>query len=187
MPAMAEPGNLGAMNTRLRRALLWTAVTASILVGFAFWYRATYSMNVVASFEVPGPLAGPHVLIATQGSKFKNRVVEGVVVEMRTGGIAVSVVDVSALDSTVEEAWDVIVVIHIWEMRKPPRPVQAFVDRARNKDRLVVLTTSGDGNFRLEGVDAISAASRDEDVAAKVRALVDRIDAVLTRRADRAS
>jgi hypothetical protein len=175
------------MNTRLRRALLWTAVAASILVVFGFWYRATYSMSVAASFEVSGPLAGPHVLIATQGSKFKNQVVEGVVADMTSRGIAVTVVDVSALDSTVEDVWDVILVIHTWEMRKPPTPVQDFVDRVQNKDRLVVLTTSGDGNFRLQGVDAISAASRDEDVAAKVRALVDRIDAILARRPDRAS
>jgi hypothetical protein len=175
------------MNTRLRKVLLWTGVAASILVGFGFWYRATYSMSVAGSYEVPGSLSGPHLLIATQGSEFKNRVVKGVVADMTSRGIAVSVVDVSALDSTVEDGWDVILVIHTWEMRKPPEAVQAFVDRVRNKDKLIVLTTSGDGNFRLEGVDAISAASRDEDVAAKVRALVGRIDAILARRADPAS
>jgi hypothetical protein len=56
-----------------------------------------------------------------------------------------------------------------------------------DKTKLVVLTTSGAGGFKLAGVDAISSASRDEDVPAKVEATIDRLDAVLARRAARSA
>lgn len=63
-------------------------------------------------------------------------------------------------------------------MRKPPPVVQAFVDRLQARDKLVVLTTSGAGDFKLEGVDAISAASQSADVPARVREMAVTIDAI---------
>lgn len=91
------------------------------------------------------------------------------------------VIDVSGLESIQPEDWDVIVVIHTWEMRKPPAAVQAFADRARQRNNIVVLTTSGAGDFKLAGVDAISAASRMADVPMRLEEMTARIDAILDR------
>lgn len=148
---------------------------------FMTWYRLYYSMDVVRAFEVAGPPAGARTLIATQGSAFKNAVTTGLVEHLRRRPAAVKVIDVSGLKSIQPQDWDVIVVIHTWEMRKPPAAVQAFADRTQQKDNLVVLTTSGAGNFKLPGVDAISAASQIAEVPARVKEMTMKIDAILDR------
>lgn len=143
------------------------------------WYRQHYAMEVARSFEVAGSPAGPRVLIATQGSDFKDALTAGLVDHLQRRSAFVKVIDVTALESVQEADWNAMVVIHTWEMRKPPIEVGAFVDRIRGRDKLVVLTTSGAGNFKLEGLDAISAASQMDNVTARVDELASRIDAVL--------
>lgn len=161
------------------RVLVWIAVVAVALAAFAYWYRATYSMGVARAFTVEGPVAGPRVLIATQGSRFKDAVVARVVEGLKARKVSLSVIDVSSLSSVNDDEWNAIVLIHTWEMGKPPPAVRAFVDRAQAGGRIVALTTSGDGDYRLAGVDAIASASRDEDVSARADAIVQRVSAIL--------
>jgi hypothetical protein len=167
----------------MRRTLLVGAAGVVVAIGlFLGWYRLRYSMSPAQAFDVAGPVSGPRVLIATQGSDFKQSVVAGVVDHLK-GRAALSVIDVSALSETNDGDWDAIVVMHTWEMRKPPAAVKTFVDGVKGREKLIVLTTSGAGDFRLEGVDAISSASRVEDVPARVAEISARIDAVLSAHA----
>lgn len=158
---------------------------ALALVGAALvsmtWYRLHYSMDAARAFEVAGSPAGAKTLIATQGSAFKDAITAGTVEHLGRRSASVKVIDVSGLESIQPEDWDVIVVIHTWEMRKPPAAVQAFADRARQRNNIVVLTTSGAGDFKLAGVDAISAASRMADVPMRLEEMTARIDAILDR------
>lgn len=162
-----------------------TFIAALALIGaalaFATWYRLHYSMGVAPAFEVAGSPAAAKVLIATQASPFKDAVTTSVVEHLRQRSATVKVIDVSGLNSVQPNDWDVIVVIHTWEMRKPPTEVQALVDRMQKLDELVVLTTSGAGNFKLAGVDAIAAASQIADVPARVQEITMRIDSILNR------
>jgi hypothetical protein len=64
-------------------------------------------------------------------------------------------------------------------MRKPPAAVRAFVERARNSGKLVLLTTSGAGNFKMDGVDAISSASIVADAPSRAEEIRVRLDAIL--------
>lgn len=156
---------------------IWLAVAALVAASIAFagWYRIHYSMSAARPFEVNDPLSSPRVLIATQGSQFKDAVVAGLVDHLKTRAAYIKVIDVSALPGVDAGEWNAIVLIHTWEMRKPPKEVTAFVERASSSGKLVVLTTSGAGTFKMDGVDAISSASivaiapsRSADVAAKV-------------------
>jgi hypothetical protein len=56
-----------------------------------------------------------------------------------------------------------------------------FVDRAADTGKVVVLSTSGAGDFKIDGIDAISSASRMTDVPARVDELLERIETVLAR------
>lgn len=168
------------MNVSYRKKILIAvlAVFGAALV-FMTWYRLHYSMEVAPAFEVAGVPAGAKVLIATQGSAFKDAVTAGLVEHLRGRSTYVKAIDVSGLDRIQPDDWDVIVVIHTWEMRQPPAEVQALANRMQSKDKVVVLTTSGAGTFKLAGVDAISAASQMADVPARVQEMVVRIDAIL--------
>ncbi len=164
---------------RWQKALLAAGVIILAMVAFATWYRVHYSMSVARSFEVPAAAPSARVLIATQGSAFKDAVVSGLADHLRLRSVYAKIVDISALPGIQGGDWDAIVLIHTWEMGKPPQTVKAFVDRIHDPDKLVVLTTSGAGNFKLEGVDAISAASKMVDVRARVAEMSRRIDAIL--------
>jgi hypothetical protein len=67
-------------------------------------------------------------------------------------------------------------------MREPPPAVKALVDQLQDRRKLIVLTTSGRGDFKMPGVDAISAASRVEDAAERAAEILVRINAVFGTR-----
>jgi hypothetical protein len=161
------------------KALLIAALILVALVASAAWYRAQYSMDVARGFEVNDPRSSPKVLIATQGSAFKDAVVAAVVADLQTRPAYVKVIDISMLPGLRAEEWDAIVVLHTWEMGRPPAEVQAFMERAADRLRIVVLTTSGGGDFKMDGVDAISSASRMADVSLRATDVTSRVDAIL--------
>ncbi len=163
----------------------WKKVVLAILVvpiavlAYGTWYLARYSMHEARPFEVNDPTAREHVLVATQGSAFKDAVVEGVVERLKTRPAYVKVIDVGQLSSVRESDWNAIVVLHTWEMSKPPDAVRAFFDRAASRDKLVVLATSGEGNQHVAGVDTITSASSKSDVPARVDEIIRRVERIL--------
>ena len=125
--------------------------------------------------------AAPRVLIATQPTPYKEAVTAGLVEYLKGKSVAVEVIDVVELDKVEPAKWQAIVLLHTWEMDRPPDTVQDFVDKLTSRGKLVVHTTSADGNIKLEGVDAISGASNVIDAGVTVKALAARVDAVLSR------
>jgi hypothetical protein len=61
--------------------------------------------------------------------------------------------------------------------RKPQPDAKAFIERASDPKKVLVVTTSGSGKERLAGVDAISAASVMEDVPTRLGLIESRLDA----------
>jgi hypothetical protein len=172
------------MKAHTRHVAIATLVVAAILL-FSAWYWVHYSMSAAHSFVVNG--AGPRVLIATQGSEFKDAVVAGLIERLKTRDAHVKIIDVSELPATNLSDWSAVVVIHTWEMRKPPTPVKAFIDRVGHNQKLIVLTTSGAGDFKMPGVDAISSASKMVDVPARVADISAKLDAILATPVDAAT
>jgi hypothetical protein len=166
---------------RWRKLLLALAALIAASIAFASWYRNHYSMSTAPAFEVNSPQSSPRVLIATQGSKFKDAVVAGVVEQLKARAAYVKVIDISALPGVDDGEWSAVVILHTWEMGKPPNEVQAFVDRARGSGKLVVLSTSGAGDSRIEGLDAISSASVVADAASRAEDILVKLDAILER------
>ncbi|HVY65042.1 MAG TPA: hypothetical protein VHH11_09500 [Gammaproteobacteria bacterium] len=169
------------MTNRAKALLLSIAAVAILVIGFLGWYRIHFSMAPAEAFSVNDASSGRRLLIATQGSAFKNAVVTGIVERLRQRPIFIQVVDVGALSGVNAGDWDAIVVLHTIEYGDAPPVAQAFVDRLADTGKIVVLSTSGRGDFRMKGIDAISSASRMTDVPARVDEIVERIDGVLTR------
>jgi hypothetical protein len=161
------------------KALLIAAMLLAALVASAGWYLVQNSMSVARGFEVNDPKARPRVLIATQGSAFKDAVVTGVVDGLGQRGAYVKVIDISSLGGVHEKDWNAIVILHTWQMGQPPVQVKEFVHGAREPYKLVALATSGRGDFKLDGVDAISSASRMAEVPARVAEVMTRVNSIL--------
>jgi hypothetical protein len=162
------------MMTRKRIVIGITSLVILVLAILAFitWYKIHYSMDVAESFEVNSPQLSRRVLIATQGSQFKNAIVAALIDHLKKKNAYIKVIDVSTLPKVDEDKWTAIVVIHTWENMKPPAYVKDFVGRVKNLSKVIVLATSGRGNFKIEGINAISSAS----VMANVPAIASEID-----------
>jgi len=163
-----------------KKILLGMATLAAAILGFMFWYASHYSMRPAKQFDVNSQAAAnAKVLIATQGSDFKDSVVAGIVAHLKPRQIYVKVIDVSALPSVQEADWNAIVLIHTWEMHKPQPDAKKFVDRIQNPRKVIILSTSGAGTFKIEGVDAVSSASEMTNVPQRAAEIDKRIDAIL--------
>ena len=136
------------------------AVAVIIVVLASLVYELLFSMDKAREFEVNTPAQSQHLLIATQGSTFKDAVLTGLIAYFKTQDVYIKVIDVHHLDQIEPQDWQAICLIHTWENQKPPKVVQTFVDKAQDHRRLVTLTTSTFGGFKMEEVDGISGASK---------------------------
>jgi hypothetical protein len=162
-----------------KRILLGIAILGGAILGFMTWYAVHFSMGPAREFEVNSGSAGSRVLIATQGSAFKDSIVTGVVAHLQPRQVYVRVIDVSKLATVQESDWNAIVVIHTWQMHEPQPDAKRFVNSARNLQKVIVLGTSGAGTFKMDGIDAISSASEMLDVPRRIGEIDMRIDALL--------
>jgi hypothetical protein len=167
------------MATPARRILVGFGIALPIVAASLGWYWFRHSMAPAASFAVNEPGLPQHVLIATQGSAFKDAIVRGVVERLEQRPLYIQVVDVTGLASIDERDWDAIVVLHTWQLEQPQPDAAAFIARANDRRKVIVLSTSGAGTQKIAGIDAISAASQMTDVASRVAELVARIDSEL--------
>ena len=166
----------------------WKKISLAIAVisvsAFAFltWYKFHYSMDVAKSFEITAQDPEHHLLIATQGSNFKNTVVSGVIEALNDRPITIKVIDVSGLCSVNLDEWAAVVILHTWENLKPKVDTKLFLERQRQPDlsKVVILTTSGAGDHKMVGIDAITSASKMSEVPTHVAETLLRIDLVIS-------
>lgn len=155
-----------------------------VLSSFFLWYKIKYSMDVAGSYEVNSADLSEKLLIATQGSEFKNTLTSEIVDHFRTDSIFIKIIDISLLSEIDPVDFRAIVIIHTWEYWKPPAAIKAFIHRTEEyKDQIVVLTTSGEGSYRMEDVDAVTAESTVdkvplylEEIKSRLRPLIKRKD-----------
>ncbi len=164
----------------LKRILL--AFLALIVIFFLFllWYQYQYSMDVAKPYAINSPNLENKLLIATQGSQFKDEITEGIVNRYSPDSIYIKVIDVSALKDIDPKDFNALVIIHTWEKWKPPAPVKTFIDRTnKDEDKIVVLTTSGEGSYKMEDVDAIVGASILQNASALTNEIISRVNPLL--------
>lgn len=160
----------------LRKILIGLGILIAAFLIFSAWYAIRFSMKDVVSAEFRSDNSTSTVLIATQGSKYKDALADGVVHYLKAKPVYVKVSDVSILPSVELENWDAILIFHTWEMSKPPQSVLEFLEKSYNPDKVFVLSTSGSGEEKIDGVDAITGASRMKELSTHLRAVLDFLD-----------
>ncbi len=147
---------------------------------FLVWYEHTYSMEVIEPYEINSPRLKKTLLIATQGSHFKDKVTSGLVDSYKTDSIHIKIIDITSLDAVRVKDYNAILIIHTWETWNPPVAVKTFINRTKKyASKIVVFTTSGDGNYKMEGVDAITGESVLADVPLYIEKIKMRLNPLL--------
>jgi hypothetical protein len=166
--------------TNKKKITLSITVLGLLFILFAVWYKYQYSMDTAKSFEVNTSMLDRKLIIATQGSEFKNEITKNIVEFYKPDSIYIKVVDISSLLEIDPQNWNALVIMHTWENWKPPIDVKAFIDRTQAfHNKIVVLTTSGQGSFKMKGIDAITGESKLEKTASYAHLIIERLDPLL--------
>lgn len=128
----------------------------------AGWYVYNFYPRHAHEFQIGSPQATQKILIATQGSEFKNDVVERVVALYENQDAYLRIIDVSTLETITLEQWDGIAILNTSLADNIDSDVKHFLKRAGKSDLILLITTSGGGDFVPPDlhVDGITTASR---------------------------
>jgi hypothetical protein len=158
----------------------WILALLLIFLLFMVWYKDTYSMKVAKPFEVNSPSNKDHILIATQGSEFKDSLVQEVVNSLKPKSVYIKVIDVSELTTIREADWAAIIILHTWENWKPQKDAKLFIEQIHDKQKLIVVATSGQGSYHLSDIDGITSASNLTEVSSIANEITGRVTKLLT-------
>jgi len=155
-------------------------VIGSIIVLLLVTFGIYLLLNIQGeadSFEVGSPELEQKVLITSQGSDFKNALVDSLTTHLKEKPLYVKVVDVSVLGEINEDEWDALVLIHTTQQYKLQPNVKEYPDRAKDLSKVILVTTSGSGEWKTEDyeVDIFTSASKMDELGL----LVDNILAYL--------
>ena len=166
------------MSVRKKVTLGLVLVGLSVFTSLT-WYNIKYSMEFVTPYSVESENSKYKLLIATQGSAYKRALVDGIIEKIKDRQIAIEVIDVSALTDVEVKEWTAVVILHTWESWRPQQDAMKFVHRNQEATNTIVLSTSGQGDLKIKGVDAITSASNLEDVDKDVAEIIRRVDLLL--------
>ena len=129
--------------------------------------------------EINEPSQDNKILIAARKSEFKNAVVEKIKVAFSDESVYIKLIGVHELKGEKGENYSAVVIINTcmgWSM---DRHVKKFLNRHEDQSKMIVLTTSGDGDWmpKMEGYsfDAISSASEKHEVDEVAKNIIDKV------------
>ena len=130
-----------------------------ILIKLSLWGCAAGTVDTIAT----GDIKTQHgrVLIATQKSNFKQAVIQEIRNTLENNSSYLKVIDVKMLPHESTTEYNAVIVLSECMAGRPDPRVESFVDDAREKEKIIVLTTGRLDSWKPESplVDAITSAS----------------------------
>lgn len=137
-------------------------------------------MYEAESYTVNDASLPTSVLIVTQGSEYKKLLTQKIAEHYNPMPIYLEVIDVSKLYEINPEKYNAVVVMHTWEYGNAPQDVKNFLKKnAAFKSKIIVVTTSGDGDAHSKEVDAITGESNLETIDTMAGEIIKKIDLML--------
>lgn len=140
-------------------ALATPIVLIIIIIGV--WIVMNWQ-GVIDPYQVGKQDAHFKVLIASQGSEFKDKLLNDLVQQLESDRIYMSIIDVTSLEKENVTDWNAIVIIHTTQAHRMPKSVRTYLERFSSLSKVVLVATSGGGDEMVTEfeVDAICTASR---------------------------
>src|SRR5690554_3363 len=143
-------------STKIIYILISFAALFSLFYG---WYKFTYSMEEAASFEVNSKENQTSLLIATQGSEFKNGLTNNIVNYYKEKTVFIKVIDISKLKNI---------------------DIKKFINNnSQIKAKTIVYTTSGAGTKKMKDVDALTGESKINDIDKASKQIIEKLTPIL--------
>ena len=161
------------------KIVLWIVATPVAVIGILLLsYIIMNTQGVIAPFEAGSPQSSYKILIASQGSEFKESLVGKIIDQFETPETYFSVIDCTSLQDIRIEDWSAIIIIHTMQIHKMPAKAKKFLDEADDFSNIMLVCTSGGGDeiFTDYDVDAISSASRMNKIPAIIGWIGNRLE-----------
>jgi len=158
---------------------LATPIVIVILI-ISIWIVMNWQ-GVIDPYQVGDPKAQCKVLIASQGSKFKNKLLTELVQQLQSDKKYISIIDVTSLEKENVSDWNAIVIIHTTQAHHMPKSVKNYLKKFTNLSKVILIATSGGGDELVTEfeVDAISTASRLDVTDQIVESIILKVDEIL--------
>ncbi|MBU1862339.1 MAG: hypothetical protein KKH94_01570 [Candidatus Omnitrophica bacterium] len=155
-------------------------------MNFRFFYSIAIIINLIIStpaaafvetVEKGDEDSGRKVLIATDESQFKDAVVSQIVKLLETDACYIRVIDLKELRSEHDTNYHAIILMNSCWALQLNKHVKEFLDTVKYKERVILLTTAGNKNWKPKtiSVDAITSASRIQEAASIAETVVDKV------------
>ncbi len=159
-------------------------VIGSLIALFIIVFGIYLLLNIqgeAESFEVGSPELDKKVLITSQGSDFKNALVDSLTTHLKEKPLYIKVVDVTSLGDINEEEWDALVLINTCQQYKLHPDVEKYLDKAKNLSKVIIVITSGSGDWKTDeyDVDIFTSASKMNELKSLVSSILTRIHTIL--------
>jgi len=159
--------------TRRTRMILIVVGAAIGLPILAFGiYLIVNIQGVIEPFEVNAPDCSRKVLVASQGSSYKDALLERLVDHVKGKDIYLKVVDTTTLDAEDPAKFDAVIMVAAIYAASIPGAARGFIEKVRHPEKVIPIVTSdsGDAPGEAKDLDAITSASDvgtlDDDFAA---------------------
>ena len=159
-----------------------------ILVVILFQVYCSVPHRVLPQKDMPAselnePTLDKKVLVASRYSEFKEAVIGKLSKTFKDQPVYIKFIGLGSLEKEDAKQYNAVVMINkcmAWQM---DRNVIGFLNRYEDQGNMIVLTTSGDGNWlpKTEGqnFDAISAASKKADVDKVTNQIVEKVNSLI--------
>ena len=137
-------------------------VVILVILIFCATYVYNHYPRKIESFVVNNQDMDNKVLIVSQGSEFKNALLNNLVTKIENDTTYIKVIHTSVLDEIDKSNWTSIIIINTCVADKINKNVNRFIQNKPNRIPIIMLITAGDGRWKPENltVDAVSTASR---------------------------
>ena len=164
----------------MKKFLIGLIIVSVGLAIFMTIYMMMYSQRVIEPFEVGEKSSTEKILIASQGSDYKDMFVKKVIERLENDSLYINVIDVTEIEKENTDDYKAVLIINSIEMYDMQENAKNFIS-VSGKDNVIMLATSGNGAMgpKDESVDAITTASTVEDIDDKVDEVSKRLHVVI--------
>ena len=167
------------VKTRLLRVvgIIFGSLAGLVLAAFAI-YVILYYPREAESFEINTLNPTRRILIATQGSDFKDTLTNAICDSLTQSSAYIRGIDVGDLAGVNGEDWDRILIINSFIIRLN-KDVDRFITRTLAPEKILVFVTSGGADWLPQPeftVDALTSASKKVYIDDLVHMITDWID-----------
>lgn len=162
-----------------KKILTFLSIVVLCILGYSIWYVNKYSMSIIDTQVISSKMAEHKILVASQGSDFKNVLLDSLLQRISSPDRYIKVTD--ATKASLEELnYDAYILIHTWEIYHPPACITFLLQQIDEHESVFSISTSGSGHLQLPEIDGISGASVLTNIEPMIDSTSTWLDKVLT-------